>query len=43
MGWDEIESSWNELKGDVKRQWGKLTDEDIELIKGKYAELLGLL
>jgi uncharacterized protein YjbJ (UPF0337 family) len=43
MGWDEIERSWDELKGEVKRQWSKLTDEDVELIKGKYAELLGLL
>ncbi len=43
MGWDEIERSWHELKGEVKRQWSKLTDEDVELIKGKYAELLGLL
>ena len=43
MGWDEIERSWSELRGEVKRQWSKLTDEDVELIKGKYAELLGLL
>jgi uncharacterized protein YjbJ (UPF0337 family) len=43
MGWDEIERSWNELKGEVKRQWSKLTDEDVELIRGKYTELLGLL
>jgi uncharacterized protein YjbJ (UPF0337 family) len=43
MGWDEIERSWHELKGEVKQQWSKLTDEDVELIKGKYAELLGLL
>ena len=43
MGWDEIERNWNELKGEVKRQWSKLTDEDVELIEGKYAELLGFL
>jgi uncharacterized protein YjbJ (UPF0337 family) len=43
MGWDEIERSWNELKGEVKRHWSKLSDQDVELIKGKYAELLGLL
>ena len=43
MGWDEVERSWNELKGEVKRQWSKLTDEDVEIIKGKYAQLLGLL
>jgi uncharacterized protein YjbJ (UPF0337 family) len=43
MDWDEIERSWSELKGEVKRQWSKLNDEDVELVKGKYAELLGLL
>jgi uncharacterized protein YjbJ (UPF0337 family) len=43
MGWDEIERSWNELKGEVKRQWSKLTVEDVERIKGKYTELPGLL
>ncbi|MGA7386212.1 MAG: CsbD family protein [Methylocella sp.] len=43
LDWDEIERGWNELKGEVKRQWSKLTDEDIEFVKGKYAELLGLL
>ena len=31
MGWDEVERSWNELKGEVKRQWSKLTDEDVEI------------
>jgi len=35
MGWDEIERNWNELKGEVKRQWSKLNDEDVELVKGK--------
>ena len=42
MDWDEIERSWSELKGEVKRQWSKLNDEDVELIEGKYAGLLGL-
>ena len=41
MDWDEIERNWTELKGEVKHQWSKLTDEDV--VKGKYAELLGLL
>jgi uncharacterized protein YjbJ (UPF0337 family) len=31
------------VKGEVKRQWSKLTVEDVEIIKGNYAELLGLL
>src|SRR5262245_38255270 len=43
MDWDEIERNWTELKGEVTRQWSKLTDEEVEFVKGKYAELLGLL
>ena len=43
MDWDEIERGWSELKGDVKRRWSKLTDGDVDFVKGKYAELLGLL
>jgi uncharacterized protein YjbJ (UPF0337 family) len=43
MDWDEIERNWTELKGEVKHQWSKLTDEDVEFVKGKYAELLFLL
>jgi uncharacterized protein YjbJ (UPF0337 family) len=35
MDWDEIERNWSELKGEVKRQWSKLNDEDVELVKGK--------
>jgi uncharacterized protein YjbJ (UPF0337 family) len=43
MDWDEIERNWTALKGEVKHQWSKLTDKDVEFVKGKYAELLGLL
>src|SRR5262245_34565584 len=31
------------VKGEVKQKWNKLTDEDVEFVKGKYAELLCLL
>jgi uncharacterized protein YjbJ (UPF0337 family) len=43
MDWDEIERNWTELQGKVKQQWSKLTDEDVESVKGKYAALLSLL
>jgi uncharacterized protein YjbJ (UPF0337 family) len=43
MDWDEIERNWTELKGEVKHRWSKLTEEDLEFVKGKYAELLGSL
>ena len=31
--------SWEQLKGRVKQQWGKLTDRDLEQIKGHAEEL----
>ncbi|QJF49670.1 CsbD family protein [Roseobacter ponti] len=39
MKWDEVRNRWNQLKGDVKKTWEKLTDEDIEQIAGDRAEL----
>ena len=43
MNWDEIEGNWKQLKGKVRSQWGKLTDDDLEAVKGKRDELIGLL
>ena len=41
MNWDQIEGRWNEYKGKAKQQWGKLTDDDLDVIDGKREELLG--
>jgi uncharacterized protein YjbJ (UPF0337 family) len=38
---DRIEGSWKQLKGKVKEQWGKLTDDDLDVIAGKRDQLLG--
>ena len=35
MNWDRIEGNWKQLKGKVKEQWGKLTDDDIDVIGGQ--------
>ncbi|MCL7987272.1 CsbD family protein [Sphingobacterium sp. lm-10] len=34
---------WNELKGKVKQQYGKLTDDDLTYAEGKEDELIGRL
>ncbi len=31
------------MKGKVKEQWGKLTDDDLNKIEGRSEQLLGLL
>lgn len=41
MNWDRIEGNWKEIKGKVVEQWGKLTDDDIEVIGGRREQLLG--
>ena len=43
MNWDQIEGNWKQLKGKVRSKWGKLTDDDVEVVNGKRTELLGLL
>lgn len=43
MNKDILKGKWNEIKGKVKQQWGKLTDDDITQLNGSYDELLGTL
>ena len=41
MNSDTMEGNWKQLKGKVKEQWGKLTDDDFDVIAGKRDQLLG--
>ena len=41
MNWDRIEGDWKQLKGNVKVQWGKLTDNQLDVIAGKRDQLGG--
>jgi uncharacterized protein YjbJ (UPF0337 family) len=34
MNKDFLKNNWKDIKGKVKSQWGKLTDNDIEQIAG---------
>lgn len=43
MNKDIVKGKWNEIKGKLKQQWGKLTDDDITTINGSYDELSGRL
>jgi uncharacterized protein YjbJ (UPF0337 family) len=38
-----IKGGWKELKGKLKEKWGKLTDNDLTIIDGRYERLAGLL
>ncbi len=41
MNKDIIEGNWKELKGKVKANWGKLTDDRLDVIAGRRDELRG--
>lgn len=43
MNWNQVEGQWNQIKGEVKAKWGKLTDDDLTTIGGKKDQLLGKL
>ena len=39
MNWDRIEGNWKQFKGNVREQWGKLTDDQLDVIAGKRDQL----
>ena len=41
MNRDVLRGKWNQLKGGIKEQWGKLTDDDIQAAQGDYEQLVG--
>lgn len=43
MNKDIIQGHWTEVKGKLRQQWGKFTDDDISRLKGSTQELQGLL
>ena len=43
MNWDRIEGRWQETKGKIREQWGRLTDDDLDIIAGKRDQLVGIL
>jgi uncharacterized protein YjbJ (UPF0337 family) len=41
MNWDQIQGTWKQVKGDVQKQWGKLTDDDYNVIEGDRKKFVG--
>ncbi len=43
MNRDILEGQWKQIKGKVKQQWGRLTDDEVNQVNGRYDELVGLV
>ena len=41
MNWDRIEGNWKQFTGTAKHKWGKLTDDQLDVIAGKRDQLAG--
>jgi uncharacterized protein YjbJ (UPF0337 family) len=41
MNWDQMEGKWKQYKGQAKEKWGKLTDDDLDVIDGRRQQLVG--
>ena len=43
MNEDTMKGKWNEMKGEAKKRWGKLTDDDLTAVSGEKDRLVGIL
>jgi len=43
MNWDQVAGKWKQVRGSVRQQWGKLTDDDLEQITGNRDKFVGVL
>jgi uncharacterized protein YjbJ (UPF0337 family) len=43
MNWDTLRGQWTQLKGLIRQQWGKLTDDELDQIRGDREQLIGKL
>jgi uncharacterized protein YjbJ (UPF0337 family) len=43
MNWDQVEGKGKQVKGKMREKWGKLTDDDLDVIAGRRDHLIGRL
>jgi len=41
MNWDRIEGNWKQVVGKARAEWGKLTDDDFNIVAGRREQLSG--
>lgn len=43
MKWEHIAANWDQMKGTIRAKWGRITEDDLEVIRGKRELLVGKL
>lgn len=41
MNRDALMGKWKQIRGEIKQQWGKLTDDELDQVEGSYDILVG--
>lgn len=41
MNWDQVAGKWKQYKGQAKEKWGKMTDDDLDVIDRRRQQLVG--
>lgn len=41
MNSDILKGNWKQFRGEIQKQWGKLTNDDLDIINGEYDKLVG--
>jgi uncharacterized protein YjbJ (UPF0337 family) len=41
MNWKQVEGKWDQVRGNIKSRWGKLTDDDLKAAQGRRDALVG--
>ncbi len=41
MNWDQVKGNWKEYRGKIQEKWGKLTNDDLDVIDGRRDQLAG--
>lgn len=43
MNEDTTKGNWMQFKGKVQEQWGKLTNDDLDVVNGQRDQLVGCI
>ena len=43
MNWDQLQGKWKQMRGSVRERWGKLTDNDLDMIAGNRDKFIGIV
>ena len=43
VNWDQLQGKWTTYRGKAQEKWGKLTNDDLDVIAGKRDQFVGRL